>query len=120
VANLTPAPALPLPSGEEFDTRNIGNLYECVCPSVAVCWHDLGTHGVILGMTGLPQIDATGMVALDTHGTRLKGLGVVVVLACVQDDRLGAMERAGWLKRDGMLVAESVEGAAEICRAVLE
>lgn len=78
-----------------------------------------GVRAVILDMTDVPQIDATGMVSLDSVVTRLGSQKVLVVLAGVQPDPMHALKRASWLERDGMLVAGSVEAAVEICRAAL-
>ena len=75
------------------------------------------TQVVILDLSAVPALDATGLVNLQSTLTRLKRLGVLVVLAGVQRQPAGLLERAG-VEPDGshLMWALSLEDAAAIAR----
>jgi SulP family sulfate permease len=60
-------------------------------------------RAVVLDVRGVPAIDATGLVNLESLLTRLNGAGIKVILAGVQPQPLRAMARAGWRNRQGRL-----------------
>lgn len=62
-----------------------------------------GVKVVILDMTDVPVIDATGLVALESAIARLNGDGVKVILGGVGGQVLHAFARAGWRNRKGRL-----------------
>jgi SulP family sulfate permease len=76
-----------------------------------------GVRVVILDMTDVPAIDATGLVALESAIARLNADGVKVILAGVAGQPLRAFARAGWRNRKGRLrIFQSFERAAERAR----
>jgi SulP family sulfate permease len=60
-------------------------------------------RAVVLDVRGVPAIDATGLVNLESLLTRLNSAGIKVILAGVQPQPLRAMARAGWRNRQGRL-----------------
>jgi SulP family sulfate permease len=76
-------------------------------------------RGVVLNLTDVSQIDATGLVNLDSVVQRLRRRGVLVVLAAAPGETLSVLEHAGWLRREGLVVAGSVNAGVEVCRAWL-
>jgi SulP family sulfate permease len=60
-------------------------------------------RAVVLDVRGVPAIDATGLVNLESLLRRLNGAGIKVILAGVQPQPLRAMARAGWRNRQGRL-----------------
>jgi len=58
---------------------------------------------VVLDLTNVPAIDATGLVALGSLVSRLNQGGVKVVLVGVAGQPLHALARAGWRNRHGRL-----------------
>lgn len=53
---------------------------------------------VILDLTAVPIIDATGLVNLESSIERLRKSGIHVILAGIQSQPLAAIARAGWEK----------------------
>jgi SulP family sulfate permease len=80
------------------------------------------TRAVVLDLTDVPALDATGLVNLDSMVSRLEKRGIFTVLAGAQPAVLRVLGRAGWLDRHGRLlaVAGSVEAGVEIARAAVE
>ncbi|HSM15161.1 MAG TPA: C4-dicarboxylic acid transporter DauA [Thermoanaerobaculia bacterium] len=62
-----------------------------------------GVKVVVLDLRAVPALDATGLVALESTVGKLRGGGVVVVLAGVQAQPLRALARAGWRNVPGSL-----------------
>ncbi|MCK6474829.1 MAG: C4-dicarboxylic acid transporter DauA [Planctomycetes bacterium] len=68
----------------------------------------LGTVGnghkvVLLDLRGVPAMDATGLVNLESTLARLQGAGIYVILAGVQPQPGSVLEKAGWQDEDGKL-----------------
>jgi SulP family sulfate permease len=80
-----------------------------------------GVRAVVLDLTDVPTIDATGLVNLDSLVTRLQKRGVLTILAHAPHHTLEILHRAGWDERErGVVVAGTVEAAVEIARAWIE
>jgi SulP family sulfate permease len=62
-----------------------------------------GVKVVVLDLRSVPVVDATGLVALDSTVGKLRGAGIVVVLAGVQPQPLRALAKAGWRNVPGSL-----------------
>jgi SulP family sulfate permease len=77
-----------------------------------------GVSVVILDLSAVPAIDATGLVGLESTLDRLRGLHVFVVLAGVQKQPLQALARARIKeKRRGHLaIFRTLDRAAEVAR----
>src|SRR6185503_5451918 len=60
-----------------------------------------GVQAVVLDMQGVPAMDATGLVNLESLLKRLNAAGVKVILAGVQPQPMRALARAGWRNRKG-------------------
>lgn len=60
-----------------------------------------GVRAVVLDLTAVPAIDATGLVNLGTASERLRRAGVFVALGGVQEQPMHALVRAGWRDRPG-------------------
>lgn len=62
-----------------------------------------GLRVVVLDLTDVPAIDATGLVNLESLVSRLNADGVKVIVCGVQEQPLRAFARAGWRNRKGRL-----------------
>ncbi len=69
---------------------------------------------VILDLAGVPVIDATGMVALESAITRLQSNGVMVILADCKPQPMEAMRKAGIRDEPGKLALCKTLGEAEM------
>jgi sulfate permease, SulP family len=76
-----------------------------------------GVQVVLLDLSSVPAMDATGLVSLETAVDRLQSLGVFVVLAGVQSQPLQVLAKSGIQRhRDRIAVFQSVEQAVEAAR----
>jgi SulP family sulfate permease len=79
------------------------------------------TRVVVLDVTDVPSIDATGLVALESLIADLNGAGIKVVLVGVQTQPLRTLTRAGWRNRRGKLrIFRSVARGLAVARATVE
>jgi SulP family sulfate permease len=62
-----------------------------------------GLRVVVLDLTAVPAIDATGLVALQSLVERLNEAGIKVILAGVRPHPLRVFARAGWRNRKGRI-----------------
>jgi SulP family sulfate permease len=62
-----------------------------------------GVKAVVLDLQGVPAIDATGLVHLQSLLERLNGAGIKVILAGIQPQPLRALAGAGWRNRQGRI-----------------
>ncbi|HLF55505.1 MAG TPA: C4-dicarboxylic acid transporter DauA [Thermoanaerobaculia bacterium] len=77
-----------------------------------------GFKVVILDVSSVPIIDATGLVALDSTVGKLRDGGLVVVLAGVQQQPLRVLARAGWRNVPGSLaIGRDFDKSVEVARA---
>ena len=75
---------------------------------------------VILDLTEVPVLDATGLANLEVCIQRLKNRGTQVIVAGVQSGPLRTLVRAGWRKRDDHLrVRRDLDTALEDARALV-
>ena len=58
---------------------------------------------MVLDVTAVPALDATGLVSLQSLVRRLNGRSVKVILAGVQPQPMRVLARAGWRNRKGRL-----------------
>jgi SulP family sulfate permease len=76
-----------------------------------------GIKVVLLDLSSVPAMDATGLVSLETAVERLQALGVFVVLAGVQAQPLEVLAKSGVHRRqDRIAVFESMEDAVVAAR----
>jgi SulP family sulfate permease len=76
-----------------------------------------GIQVVLLDLSSVPVMDATGLVSLETAVERLQALGVFVVLAGVQAQPLEVLARSGIQRReDRIAVFPSMEDAVAEAR----
>jgi SulP family sulfate permease len=76
-----------------------------------------GIKVVLLDLSSVPAMDATGLVSLETAVERLQALGVFVVLAGVQAQPLDVLAKSGVHRRqDRIAVFESMEDAVVAAR----
>jgi SulP family sulfate permease len=77
-----------------------------------------GVRAVVLDVQGVPAIDATGLVNLQSLLKRLNAAGIKVILAGVQPQPLRALAKAGWRNRKGRLrIFRSFDRAIAAARA---
>lgn len=82
----------------------------------------LGTVGnghkvVLLDLRGVPAMDATGLVNLESTLERLQGAGIYVILGGVQPQPGRVLEKAGWQDEDGKLaIRHGFEEALALAR----
>lgn len=78
-----------------------------------------GVSTVILDLTAVPIIDATGLVNLESSIERLRKSGIHVILAGVQTQPIRAIAKAGWEKRhhDWLTVRRSLDDATALAWA---
>lgn len=81
---------------------------------------DSSVRVVILDMRAVPVMDATGLVNLESVLDRLHRGGVFVVIAGVQDQPLHIMARAGWKRREWLLVWKSFDDALALASTLAE
>ncbi len=63
--------------------------------------HDRGVRALILDLSAVPTIDATGLVALEELIDDLGDAGIFVALCGAQRNVLGVLREAGYLKEQG-------------------
>ncbi|MEO8504693.1 MAG: C4-dicarboxylic acid transporter DauA [Acidobacteriota bacterium] len=74
---------------------------------------------LVLDMSGVPALDVTGLVSLESALERLHRGGVTVVVAGAQGQPLRAVLKAGWRKRAGVELFTSFEAALERARTLV-
>jgi SulP family sulfate permease len=80
-----------------------------------------GVKVVLLDLSAVPAMDATGLVSLETAVERLQTLGVFVVLAGVQSQPLRVLAKSGvHRRRDQIAVFQSMERAVAAARERVE
>lgn len=78
-----------------------------------------GIKVVVLDLASVPVIDATGMVSLESAVSRLRQLGIFVVLGGVQEQPLRVLEKSDLRgHREHLSVHPSMEGALAVAREV--
>ncbi|MFL6263275.1 MAG: C4-dicarboxylic acid transporter DauA [Thermoanaerobaculia bacterium] len=76
-----------------------------------------GIKVVVLDLSSVPAMDATGLVSLESTVSRLHGLGMFVVLGGVQGQPLRVLAKSGIREhRDRIAVHHSMEKALEVAR----
>ena len=98
-----------------------GPLFFGAAQKAMTVMHSIGAdvHGVVFDLRGVPMLDATGIVALESTLERLRHAGVFVVLAGVQPQPLRALARAGFRNRPGELaIGRSFEQALDLARTM--
>jgi len=76
-----------------------------------------GVKVVLLDLSSVPAMDATGLVSLETAVERLQALGIYVVLAGVQSQPLRVLAKSGvHRRRDQIAVFQSMERAVATAR----
>ena len=63
--------------------------------------HDRDVRAVILDLSAVPTIDATGLVALEELMDELNEAGIEVAICAAQSNVLGVLREAGYLKEQG-------------------
>jgi len=77
-----------------------------------------GAKVVVLDVSAVPAVDATGLVNLQSLVARLNAAGVKVILAGVQPQPMRAFAKARWRTRKGRLrIFRSFEGGIALARA---
>ena len=80
-----------------------------------------GIKAVLLDLSSVPAMDATGLVSLEAAVERLQALGVFVVLAGVQAQPLEVLAKSGIHRReDRIAVFQSMEQAVAAARERVE
>jgi SulP family sulfate permease len=80
-----------------------------------------GVRAVVLDLRGVPAIDATGLVNLQSLLGRLHKAGVKVILAGLRPQPLRVLARAGWRNRRGQLrIFRSFDRAIAAARSFAE
>jgi len=80
-----------------------------------------GIKVVLLDLSSVPAMDATGLVSLETAVERLESLGVFVVLAGVQSQPLRVLAKSGLARRsDRIAVFQKMERAVAAARQRVE
>ncbi|MBK8914540.1 MAG: C4-dicarboxylic acid transporter DauA [Phycisphaerales bacterium] len=77
-----------------------------------------GVRIVILDMTAVPMMDATGLVNLESTMDRLHRDGVYVVIAGIQEQPHALMIRAGWRNRSWLTIYRSFDDAVLFTRTL--
>ncbi len=76
-----------------------------------------GVSVLVMDLSSVPAIDATGLVSLESAIERLNSLGVYVILAGVQSQPLRVLARAGWRDRKRRVaVFRSMDRAFRLAR----
>lgn len=96
---------LPLPRGV-IVYRVDGPLFFGAANRAMEALHEIADRAkvVILRLDGVPAIDATGMVALESALERLQGNRVLAILSGVLPQPKSVLERAGVVEREGQLL----------------
>jgi SulP family sulfate permease len=82
---------------------------------------DKGVRVVLLDVSSVPALDATGLVGLESAFERLHRAGILVVIGGAQAQPLRVMARAGWTDRKGRVaVYGSFARAVEEVRKAFE
>ncbi|HEX2162725.1 MAG TPA: C4-dicarboxylic acid transporter DauA [Thermoanaerobaculia bacterium] len=79
-----------------------------------------GVDVVLLDLSEVPAIDATGLVNLGSAVDRLTAGGVFVVLGGVQEQPLRALLRGGWRERRGLAIHRDLGRAVDRARREAE
>jgi SulP family sulfate permease len=80
-----------------------------------------GIKVVLLDLSSVPAMDATGLVSLETAVERLEALGVFVVLAGVQSQPLRVLAKSGLARRsDRIAVFQKMDRAVAAARQRVE
>ena len=95
---------MPLPRGVVV-FRIDGPLFFGAANRAVEALHEISDRAkvVILRLDGVPAIDATGMVALESALERLRRTGVLTILSGVLQQPKSVLERSGVVERDGLL-----------------
>ncbi|HEX6900055.1 MAG TPA: C4-dicarboxylic acid transporter DauA [Thermoanaerobaculia bacterium] len=76
-----------------------------------------GVSVLVMDLSSVPAIDATGLVSLESAIERLNAMGVFVILAGVQSQPLRVLARAGWRDRKKRVaVFRSMDRAFRLAR----
>jgi SulP family sulfate permease len=75
-----------------------------------------GVRVVLLDLSSVPVMDATGLVSLEAAVQRLRALGISVLLGGVRDQPSQVLARSGLRDREGVAVFDSLEQAFEAAR----
>jgi sulfate permease, SulP family len=76
-----------------------------------------GVSVLVMDLSSVPAIDATGLVSLESALERLNALGVYVILAGIQSQPLRVLARANWRNRKRRVaVFRSMERAFRLAR----
>lgn len=79
-----------------------------------------GVKVVVLDVTAVPAVDATGLLNLQSLVTRLNTAGIKVILAGVQPQPMRAFARARWRTRKGRLrIFRSFQRGIDLARATV-
>ena len=76
-----------------------------------------GIKVVVLDLSSVPVIDATGMVSLESAVSRLRRLGIRIVLGSIQEQPLRVLSRSD-IRRDQVSVYPTMEEALEAARVL--
>ena len=79
-----------------------------------------GVKVVVLDVTGVPAVDATGLLNLQSLVARLNAAGIKVILAGVQPQPMRTFARARWRMRKGRLrIFRSFQRGIDLARATV-
>lgn len=73
---------------------------------------------VLLDLSEVPTIDATGIVNLESALQRLHAQNIFVVIAGVHEEPLQVLAKAGWKHRDWLVIWRSFEDALALARTL--
>jgi SulP family sulfate permease len=77
-----------------------------------------GVKTIILDLTAVPMMDATGLVNLESAMERMRKAGAFIIIAGAQAQPLHVMGRAGWKNRKGwMAIRKSIDDAVALAWA---
>lgn len=79
-----------------------------------------GVRVVILDVSAVPMMDATGLVSLESMLQRLHAQRIYVVIAGAQEQPLQLMAKAGWKHRDWLTIYRSFDQAVSLARMLAE
>lgn len=122
IADDHPALAQPMPAGVLVYAIG-GPLFFGAAQKAMGALRSVGEHVrvVVLDLSGVPAMDATGLVSLESTVARLASRDVFVVLAGVQAQPMHVLERAGWhTGRTDLAVCGTLEAGLEVARAWVE
>jgi SulP family sulfate permease len=121
VGDRHPALDAPLPEGVVL-YQIVGALFFGAAEKAMSALRNIhsGLRVVILDLTAVPHMDATGLTALESVLARLHAAKVFVVIAGVQDQPLRLMARAGWKHRDWLVVWQSFDDAVTLAKTLAQ